>query len=36
LLEDKSAHYITVELCARARAMDSSRGTYKETLLQTL
>jgi hypothetical protein len=27
---------MTVELCACARAMDSSRGTYRETLLQTL
>ena len=26
---DQSASHMTVELCACARAMDSSRGTYK-------
>jgi hypothetical protein len=32
---DESASHTTVELCACARAMDYSRGTYTETLLQS-
>jgi hypothetical protein len=34
--KDERASHMNVELCACARAMDSSRGDYRETLLQTL
>jgi hypothetical protein len=32
----EGASHMTTERCARARVRGSSRGTYRETLLQTL